>query len=467
MAELIAFGDPPPTVGGAFERSCASLLRDKLPDGCIVATNLALHRGGSQYYELDAVVATSDFCDVLEFKCIGQAGGIDVHEDAVIAPGFTDSDRILPLLDSKAKRLKSRLHRSPFQMAKVPHVGSFVVVPDGVVIRLLARFGEPPPVLQISDLLRFYETRFTVTQARQASQEARVRHRTSWLQFKRGPDSSKTEHRLGRFVIKRRVSTKPGRSEYLAVDEPPSAVEVHLAEIAFDPTLSVADLSRTLHAVSREMQILRRIRHPNVIGVVGHFQTGSSWVQVSDWFDGKPLDDRWRLFTELPLLDRIGVFLAAARGLQHCHNLGVFHRNFSAGAILVSDDWQDVRVSAFEYARDIELDSTISTGRMLAREPRLIPPEELLGGKSTNPRLGDVFQAGVLLYRIVRGSWLFDNSHQYSISQPDCDNLVQDSDPLAAGALRIAMKMLDREPGRRQNSMGEVVAGLQSIVSAQ
>jgi serine/threonine protein kinase len=191
-------------------------------------------------------------------------------------------------------------------------------------------------------------------------------------------------------------------------------------------------------------------------------------VQVSDWFDGESLEVRWRSFADLPLLDRVGVFLSAARGLQYCHGLGVFHRNFSAEAILISDDWQDVRVSGFEYARDIELNSTVTTGHLQSRDPRLIPPEELADGISPNPRLGDVFQAGVLLFRLVcGGSWPFDSSHQYLISHPDWDALTRDLDPSSARALKVAVKMLSIDASRRPGSLGAVVAELQSVVSAQ
>lgn len=130
-AELLSFGEYAPGAGGEFERECAASLRDQLPEGFIVATNVYLSRGGVGFYECDAIVIAPGICDILEMKCL--RGDITVGEDLIeTSIGFT-VERPLSILDSKAKVLSNRRLRSPFVSSghhRNVRVGSQVVVPS-------------------------------------------------------------------------------------------------------------------------------------------------------------------------------------------------------------------------------------------------------------------------------------------------------------------------------------------------
>ena len=48
-AQLVSCGDFSAGIGGEFERECARRLRDGLPDGYVLATNVSLERGGGSF----------------------------------------------------------------------------------------------------------------------------------------------------------------------------------------------------------------------------------------------------------------------------------------------------------------------------------------------------------------------------------------------------------------------------------
>ena len=163
----------------------------------------------------------------------------------------------------------------------------------------------------------------------------------------------RTAQHLGRFIIRRQIRRQNGMFEYFAVDEPPCQMEVLLREFPFDPTLPASQMQAYLRAVAREARVLMKLRHPYIACVIGHFQTGASWVQVSDWFEGERLEDSWPLIAESSVWDKINIFLKVIEALEFCHERGVFHRNVSAESVRVASDFSDVRLVGFDCALDL------------------------------------------------------------------------------------------------------------------
>jgi hypothetical protein len=417
MAELIVYGDPTPGAGGEFERECFQALRDRLPNQYTIITNCALERGGGAFYECDAVVEGRNLCDILEIKRLGP--WVEVYEDFVRAPGGFGLDSPFSLLDSKAKVLKGRRQEPPFPVSVRPtYVGRWLVVPDYTEIRIHhERYRETCPVKTLPAIIAHYKKAardgITVKDA-----ECRLL-RDAWRTMRDRTTRSKerNDKRLGRFTIKRHLGERNGVYEYWACDEPPSAEDARLREYPFDPLWTSDALDMYLRRVSREMRALRRIRHQYVLCVTGHFRTASSWVQVSDWFDGRPLEEIWTEISELSLPERLELFRKVLEALVFCHDKGVFHRNLSAMSVIVSPDLNDVRVTAFEYAKNLASETTVGTERLRQRDQRLMTPEELISPTELVPRRTDVFQAGLLLYRILEnGAWPYDNSLEYYTS---------------------------------------------------
>src|SRR5437870_580995 len=86
------------------------------------------------------------------------------------------------------------------------------------------------------------------------------------------------------------------------------------------------------------------LRHPYLACVTGHFRTAWSLVQVSDWFDGKPLEQLWPELARASLLETLQLMLMLTQALAYCHRQKVYHRNLDARHILVSPNWNDIRL---------------------------------------------------------------------------------------------------------------------------
>ena len=295
----------------------------------------------------------------------------------------------------------------------------------------------------------------------------RVKVLRAWRQFQEAvTPGSHTRNSLGRFLIKRRLVAGLPR-EYLAMDEPPCKVDVHLKEFPYVPTATRKELEDYLDKVSREMQALRRIRHPNICCVVGHFRTGHSLVQVSDYFDGSPLSECWHALKELQLPEKLGLVGKVAQGLGYCHSQGVFHRNLDASQVLVDGAWKYVRVQGFEFAKDLDATHTMTEENLGRRDPRLTPPEDLVGSGSSDPRRSDVFQLGIPFYRVVEdAAWPFENTMDYFTGGGHIREMTNHEDDLGVRGVReLIVSMLSIRPLDRPDPIAAVEARIGALLN--
>lgn len=240
-----------------------------------------------------------------------------------------------------------------------------------------------------------------------------------------------------------------------------------MREFPLDSAVPSTDLEAYLREVARESGILMKIRHPFVSCVIGHFQTGCSWVQVSDWFDGKTLNELWPVLANASVTEKVEIFIKVIQGLQFCHERGVFHRNLNADSVWVSQDLTDIRIGSFDCALDLSSTSTLTGGFLARRDARVVAPEELQTGRSANARLAEIFQAGVLLYRLLEnGEWPFSDTLDY-VTSGGRIRLFSDSNP-DAETVRIrsvALQMMHIVPGCRPDVLSRVEQELKTALA--
>jgi hypothetical protein len=413
-AHLIQFGDPAVGVGGDFETECARELTRALPDRFLLLRNLSLPRGDG-FYECDLVVVSEWLWEIVEAKAIRPTA--EVFEDSIRGfDGFV-AERVFSLLDAKARILAGRRQRPPFPSDSwllAPRVRGVVVLPNSTDVRSKVTSGVSPPAFTLKELVERYLglAREKPVGPQERQRFAQIRACWERLAAQNAPERQRNQQHLGRYLIGKRLPAEDGTFEYLAYDTYPCKVGVHLKEIPFDPTLPVSQLQAHLVEAAREMVTLRRIRHPHVGCVIGHFSTGASLVQVTDWFDGEPLDDSWKRVRDASITQRIGLCSKIADALAFCHERNVFHRDISARNVLITPDLEQVRVTGFRLAKDLNRADTLTSQELAGRDPRLLAPEELKPGRPPNARLTDIYQAGVLFYRILEeGEWPAESTY--------------------------------------------------------
>jgi serine/threonine protein kinase len=211
----------------------------------------------------------------------------------------------------------------------------------------------------------------------------------------------------------------------------------------------------------REMELLRELTHPNILGLIESGQAGSLPYYVMPYAEGQSLRERLQRQPQLPLADAMDVVrgIAAALDCAHVHN--VIHRDikpdnvlFLRGRPLVAD---------FGIARAIVQaggDSLSSSG-LIPGTPEYMSPEQAGGVRDLDGR-SDLYSLGCVLFEMLAGQPPFTGASIQAIRArhvseplPPLRVVRPDIPPHVERGLEAA---LAKEPQRRPASGAALVA---------
>lgn len=240
------------------------------------------------------------------------------------------------------------------------------------------------------------------------------------------------------------------------------------------PPALTADPERRLR-FEREAQTAAALSHPNiaVIHEIGEHE-GAPFL-VMELLRGRSLDEVTRGRT-LPLEEWLGYAVPIADALAHAHRHGVVHRDLKPSNVIVTDEGH-VKLLDFglakllERERDVDPSELDTISQELTRAGKVIgtvaymSPEQARG-QSIDHRT-DVFSLGVLLYRLATGRLPFSGDSDIESLNA---TLTQDPPPLVEAvpgfvpeASRIVAKAMEKEPDRRYQSAGDMVADFRNL----
>lgn len=204
----------------------------------------------------------------------------------------------------------------------------------------------------------------------------------------------------------------------------------------------------------READILRRLRHPNIVEFLDMGEASGVLYFVMEFVDG--IDGgEWAKRFPKPPAERIVRFAAQMADALHCaHELGFVHRDVKPGNILISQG-DLLRLADFGLARTYQ-ESTFSgltLSGTAAGSPSFMAPEQITDFRSVKPPC-DQFSTAATLYYLLAGTPPFGGG----ISQAEIFRrilggafvpLEQHRADLPKSLCEAIHRALQREPDRR------------------
>lgn len=237
---------------------------------------------------------------------------------------------------------------------------------------------------------------------------------------------------------------------------------------------SVGSDSAAADRFKRELQLARRIAHPNVCKVFDLFEdSGSGWPRLfltMELLAGETLAARLKREGRLTPAEAGAVIRAVAAGVNAAHESGVIHRDLKPANIFLStgpDGKERTVVTDFGLARSAP--GSASGGNtesgIVAGTPDYMAPEQIRGDKSTPAT--DVYALGLIYFEMVKGQRPYEGRNTLDSwmrrvreGPPKLAGHVADLPPRADA---FVAKCLDYEPAARFANAVEAVETLEGV----
>jgi serine/threonine protein kinase len=183
---------------------------------------------------------------------------------------------------------------------------------------------------------------------------------------------------------------------------------VYLAEdTQRDERVAVKVLRRELTAMlgptrfHREIEILARLEHPNIVRILDSRQAGTRLYFVMPFVSGDSLRARLDRQGTLPMEAVISISGDIAAGLDHAHARGILHRDIKPENVLLEE--HRALVCDFGISRAIEVagDESFSSSGLVLGTPAYMSPEQATGGE-IDVR-SDVYALGCVIFEMLTG----------------------------------------------------------------
>jgi eukaryotic-like serine/threonine-protein kinase len=178
------------------------------------------------------------------------------------------------------------------------------------------------------------------------------------------------------------------------------------------------DTGQVVARFEAERQALALMDHPNIAHVFDGGETASGRPYfVMELVRGIPITE-FCDEEQLPIRDRLELFVAVCQAVQHAHQKGIIHRDLKPSNILVTlhDDKAVVKVIDFGVAKATGQQLTEKTlftnfAQLIGTPLYMSPEQARLSGLDIDTR-SDIYALGVLLYELLTGTTPFDKERR-------------------------------------------------------
>lgn len=250
-----------------------------------------------------------------------------------------------------------------------------------------------------------------------------------------------------------------------------SASDLYLAESEQTGTLVALKITRALRTRTdadpsldrflQEYEILRRLRHPNVVRIFDLGVTDDYAFIVMEYFGRGDL--RRRMREPLAIEQALRFAIEMAEALAAVHAAGVLHRDLKPGNVMVRDDGTLALID-FGLAKHEGLAFEITDSGLIFGTPHYMSPEQ--GHGQPVDERSDLYSLGVILYEMLARAKPYVAENPMAIIYQHAKAAIPTLPGPAAIAQPIVARLMAKDPGHRYERAEDARAALDDALAS-
>ena len=218
-----------------------------------------------------------------------------------------------------------------------------------------------------------------------------------------------------------------------------------------------------------EAKSTARNNHPNVVTIYEVGEEDTTHYLAMELVSGGSVADQIRQRDGYSVAEATRITAEAARGIAAAHKQGMVHRDIKPANLLMTEDGA-IKVSDFGLAKHTEDHSTgmTKTGQVVGT-PSFMSPEQCRS--ETIDFRSDVYALGATYYSLLTGRSPYDNSGSIvQVMFAHCNDPPPNPHDVRPGlpeaCIKIVRRSMEKSPEDRYQTMDEMRADLDSLLSA-
>ncbi|MFI5456507.1 MAG: WD40 repeat domain-containing serine/threonine protein kinase [Isosphaerales bacterium] len=218
-----------------------------------------------------------------------------------------------------------------------------------------------------------------------------------------------------------------------------------------------------------EAEAVARLQHPSIVQIHHIGEAGGLPFFELEYVEGGSLDRRLN-GTPWPAQRAVELIEPLARGVAEAHRQGIVHRDLKPGNVLLTADGTP-KLTDFGMARSLAAESGLTRTHSIMGSPAYMAPEQAAGHTHHAGPAADVYSLGAILYELLTGGPPFRGTTPLEILDQ-----VRNAEPVPPSRLvpglprdieTIALKCLQKEPGKRYDSAAALAEDLRRFLGGE
>ncbi len=191
----------------------------------------------------------------------------------------------------------------------------------------------------------------------------------------------------------------------------------------------------------REAHAAAAISHQNVATIYAIDEDDNLPFLAMELIDGKTLQQKIEENGALPVELALQIGLQVSKGLAAAHEQGLIHRDIKPANILITDEYDVVKITDFGLARSVD-DVAMTQPGFVGGTPQYMSPEQA-GGKTLDHRT-DIFSLGSVLFAMCVGRSPFHADSTIAVIKRICEDDYKQNIESKSNVPSCMINLLDR-----------------------